>query len=113
MKIECCNKIFSNRKSYTNHRRWCSGLLQPKSETYHALHRYVRVRKNKPKMCEKCQTKKARDLANISGVYTRNVDDYSYLCRSCHKKLDIGEATKIKYSRNALLRQRDGGGRFI
>ena len=52
--------------------------------TYRGLHRRIRTLKPKPELCEKCQTKKAYDAANISGKYLLDVNDWIYLCRSCH-----------------------------
>ena len=53
-----------------------------------ALHRWVKVRKPKPELCEECKEKSPYDLANISGKYKRNVNDFNWLCRSCHMKSD-------------------------
>lgn len=55
---------------------------------YQALHEWVRNRKPKPEFCERCKKRKAYDLANISGKYKRDVNDYKWLCRSCHMKSD-------------------------
>lgn len=53
-----------------------------------ALHSWVRRRKPKPKFCERCKKNKPYDLANISGNYKRNINDFEWLCRSCHMKKD-------------------------
>ena len=53
------------------------------------LHEYIARRKKKPLFCQICGKKKKLELANIKGhKYTRNPDDYMWLCRSCHTKLD-------------------------
>ena len=52
------------------------------------LHRWVKRHKPKPAVCEICKTKKPFDLANISGEYKRDVNDFQWLCRSCHMKSD-------------------------
>lgn len=49
-----------------------------------AIHQWVRSRKSKTKLCERCHKNKPYDLANISQKYKRDVDDYLWLCRSCH-----------------------------
>ncbi len=55
------------------------------------IHRYIKRRKNKPKICSKCN----HDIYKIElsfdhslGKHTRNVEDYKWLCQSCHKKRD-------------------------
>jgi hypothetical protein len=55
---------------------------------YAALHEWIGNRKPKPELCEICRKKPPRDLANISGEYKRDIDDYHWLCRSCHMKKD-------------------------
>lgn len=49
-----------------------------------ALHSWVHRRKPKPNYCEKCKKQKPYDLANISGEYKRDVNDFEWLCRRCH-----------------------------
>ncbi len=49
-----------------------------------ALHTWVRERKPKPKHCTRCGVDEPYDLANISGTYKRDIDDYEWLCRKCH-----------------------------
>jgi len=53
---------------------------------YGALHRWVKRRKPKPKFCENCGKRKPFEVANISGKYKRDINDYKWLCRSCHSK---------------------------
>ena len=55
---------------------------------YSGLHAWVKRRKPKPKRCEKCQKKKPLDLANISQEYKRDLNDWEWLCRSCHTLKD-------------------------
>jgi len=55
-----------------------------------AFHKWIRTIKPKPNFCEKCHKKKKLDLANIKNhKYTRNPDDYQWLCHKCHSKLDF------------------------
>ena len=51
---------------------------------YGNLHAWVRRNKSKPPLCEKCKEKEPYDVANISGEYKRDIDDYEWLCRKCH-----------------------------
>jgi uncharacterized protein YlaI len=52
------------------------------------LHTWVRRNKPKKELCEHCNEKPAFDLANVSGKYLRNINDYIWLCRSCHMIFD-------------------------
>lgn len=52
------------------------------------LHSWIKRRKLKPELCENCHKNKPFDLANISGEYKRNVNDFKWVCRSCHMKED-------------------------
>jgi hypothetical protein len=58
--------------------------------TYSGLHQWVN--KHKPKsidgICENCHKVPYLDLACITGQYTRDFDDWQYLCRSCHIRHD-------------------------
>ena len=53
-----------------------------------AIHQWVKRRKIKPQFCEECKINLISDLANISQQYERNIDDYEWLCRSCHMTKD-------------------------
>lgn len=53
-----------------------------------SLHEWVRARKPKPQWCEQCNGSPPFDLATINKKYTRNPEDWEWLCRSCHMKKD-------------------------
>lgn len=55
---------------------------------YNGVHTWVRKRKPKPELCERCGLVPPLDLANISGEYNRDLDNYKYLCRKCHMDSD-------------------------
>ncbi len=61
---------------------------------YDALHSWVKRYKTKPLMCERCNSKKTFDLANKSGKYLRDINDFEWLCRKCHMIKD-GRLTKF------------------
>ena len=112
--MKCCGREFFNNKSFSNHKRWCSGkMTYKKNAGYDAIHAWVRRRKVKPKFCEKCKKNFSYDLANISGKYLRSISDYLYLCRSCHKIMDFKENTRLKFSRIACERKRNERGVFL
>jgi hypothetical protein len=62
---------------------------------YHGIHSWGRRNKLKTELCENCLEYPPYDLANISGEYKRDVDDYKWLCRKCHMKED-GRLDKLK-----------------
>jgi len=53
-----------------------------------SLHEWGRKHKPKPEFCEMCNIRPPYDLANISGEYKRDINDFKWLCRSCHMKED-------------------------
>lgn len=56
---------------------------------YYAIHIWVRKNKLLTKFCEICKKEKKLEIANIKNhQHTRNLNDYKWLCRSCHKKMD-------------------------
>lgn len=55
---------------------------------YFGIHMWIRKRKFKPELCEKCNKKPPYDLANISQKYKRDINDFEWLCRSCHVRSD-------------------------
>jgi hypothetical protein len=56
---------------------------------YRGLHIWIRRNKPKSEFCEKCKKNKKISLSNISGEYKRDINDYKWLCYSCHKKFDL------------------------
>jgi len=76
---------------------------------YSGVHKWIKERKIKPEFCELCGKRKSQDLANISGEYTYDINDYRYLCRICHMKSDGRYWTwnrKKKNSKRKLIRRR-------
>ena len=51
-----------------------------------ALHEWVIRQLPKPDLC-KCLERPPKDLSN-NGIYDRNLDNWEWLCRSCHLKKD-------------------------
>jgi uncharacterized protein YlaI len=72
--------------------------------SYGALHDYIKWHKIKIIFCEECRKKRSFDLANITGKYTRNPDDYKWLCRSCHTKLDFKLGIRVPRGRVKILK---------
>ncbi len=73
-----------------------NGMWKGDNVSNSSLHEWLRKRKPKPTVCQNCQERKPYDLANISGEYRRNVDDYEWLCRKCHMLKD-GRASRLRF----------------
>ncbi len=71
-----------------------NGIWKGNKVKYDALHAWIKRHKPKPEFCEECKKNKPYDLANISGKYKRDVNDFQWLCRSCHMK-DDGRLKKL------------------
>ena len=57
--------------------------------SYQAIHTWVRSHKEKPSNCERCHKEtKSLDASNISGDYKRDLNDFRYICKSCHNIVD-------------------------
>ena len=65
-----------NRKTPENHNK------------LRALHIYIKNHKKKPEYCQICNEKRRLQLASINHTYTRNPEDYLYLCQFCHSLFD-------------------------
>ena len=65
---------------------------------YFGLHDWVRKHKPKPEVCEFCKTNPPKQIAKVSKNYTRNVDDYKWLCCKCHINFD-GTINNLNYRR--------------
>ena len=64
---------------------------------YSQLHYYISKYKEKPISCPKCGNKtRWLDLSNISGEYKRDVNDFEWLCRTCHNVKDKDKNRKRK-----------------
>lgn len=95
----------TRRKMSLAHKKEKNGMWKGEDVSYNALHSWVRRRKSKPELCENCNKNKSIDLANISGQYKREINDFEWLCRSCHMKKDgrINNLKHIKYSRQYFI----------
>lgn len=56
--------------------------------SYGALHDWVKDHLPKTQLCQICKEVSPFDLSNISGLYSRDLADWQWLCRSCHMYLD-------------------------
>lgn len=61
-----------------------NGQWKGDNVSYKSLHEWVKNHTPKPSFCQICGIKPPYDLANISGKYLRDLNDWQYLCRRCH-----------------------------
>ena len=92
--IDCGKNLWwrSKRCQSCARKNELSGMWVGDKVSYPALHTWIRNKLGTPNYCTKCDGKKAKrfDWANISREYKRDVNDFIRLCRSCHKKYDMG-----------------------
>ena len=105
MLVKCacgCGKEFEKYDSRNRERRFIHGHNNGIGEQhrywkgdkvgYYPLHSWVKRHKPKPEECEVCKKRTDRlDASNISGKYLRDINDYHYLCQSCHRKKEWQE----------------------
>ena len=56
---------------------------------YTNTHKWIRHHKDKAKYCVICNEKRKLQLANISGDYKKDINDYLWLCQDCHLLFDF------------------------
>lgn len=107
MKCRNCNNFASkNKKSVSNHTRWCEGRMSKDSykginwgeknvnwkgddlTDLGAIHFRMSRRVEKPEKCVNCKKAKPYDLANISQKYKLEISDWKWICRRCHMTED-------------------------
>jgi len=100
MKCKDCGKVISVNatrcKPCSNKNRRGNYYI---SNSYRALHYWIRNHKKKPKLCEACHKNKPYEVANISGKYKRDLNDFKWLCRGCHM-LNDGRMKNLKQYSN-------------
>ncbi|MFA5299610.1 MAG: hypothetical protein WC389_15585 [Lutibacter sp.] len=89
--INCSN--FNHRGKINKNEK--NGQWKGDEASYTALHHWIRTRKPKPSLCERCHKNPPYDLANISGTYKRDINDFEWLCRKCHMN-DDGRINNLK-----------------
>jgi hypothetical protein len=92
-----------------------NGMWKGNKVKYEGLHTWIRTHKKKPLLCENCKISKPYDLANISGEYKRDINDFKWLCRRCHMHEDNRIKNLIKGSElisKGFIRRNKQNGRF-
>ena len=97
---KCYTKTQMNKKPPCEFRAFGKNnpMWKGKKVGLSALHEWVGKYKKKPKLCECCNEKEPMDLANKSGDYNRDLNDWNWLCRSCHMILD-GRMAQLRWSK--------------
>jgi len=85
--------------------------LKNTSITYKGLHTWINRNFGTPRKCDLCSTTKKTiyDWANISERYLRDRNDWTRLCRKCHRSYDkmFGEGNgRAKLSEGEVLKIR-------
>ncbi len=102
IKSWCFGKTKENNTSLLNNsiKHLDSNNINWKEDVgYGSLHEWVRRRKIKPEYCEECKKNKPIDLANVSGEYKRDINDFRWLCRRCHMREDKRILNLKQYSK--------------
>ena len=79
---EHLQKLNANQKN-ENNRHW-----KGDKAGYKALHLWVRSHLERPKICPICNERETREVANLDGKYSRDLNTWKWLCRSCHLRMD-------------------------
>lgn len=75
-------RLNANQKG-SNNRNWKGDNVG-----YAGLHLWIRDNLVRPKICPKCNERETRDVANLDGNYSRDLNTWQWLCRSCHLVMD-------------------------
>lgn len=90
--VFCSRRCAAQPRSGENHQYWKGDKVG-----YSAVHEWVKKYLPKPKVCNRCNLEKKLDLSVNDYKYTRELENWEWICRSCHcKKDDNGGETKFK-----------------
>ena len=54
-----------------------------------AIHEWIKKNKQKPEICEECGVDSKLELSSKTHEYKRDINEFRWLCRSCHEKYDF------------------------
>lgn len=75
-------RLNANQKGADN-RNWKGDNVK-----YAGLHRWVRDNLFRPERCAQCNLSASREVANLDGKYSRDLNTWAWLCHKCHVRLD-------------------------
>lgn len=76
------NRLGQKGKTGKDSHRWKEDV------GYFGLHKWVRRHKPRPKKCVMCNESPAVEVANVSGKYLRDLNDFQWVCHKCHMLSD-------------------------
>ena len=85
-------KLKQMAKTYKNehHPQWTGDNIENRG-----AHCWISKNKVKPSLCERCNERPVKELSyKHSKGWSRNPEDYEYLCTSCHKLKDKNKEAK-------------------
>lgn len=72
-------------------------------KSYGAIHMDLRRKYGPAPLCINHHEKTINiDWANVTGVYTSDIEDYLPMCKSCHKLFDFTEETRAKLALGSM-----------
>ena len=82
-----CNRICQNTWLARNKNGFLGKIKE--NASYSSIHKWLKRHFKKPNNCQNCgNISKYIDWANVNHSYSRNINDYKALCRSCHTLYD-------------------------
>lgn len=97
-------KLNANQKG-SNNRNWRGDKVK-----YAGLHLYIRKHLPKPNLCQMCLKLPSREVANLDGQYTRDLNTWKWACRSCNLVYDnvANKAWQTKRNKQKSAIEREG-----
>lgn len=90
-----CDKLITISKS--NLCKSCVRIGRYFSNSYSAIHQSLLREYGKAPLCifDNSHESNNYEWANVTGEYTRNLEDYLPMCQSCHRKFDWSEKQRV------------------
>lgn len=79
------------KKGLLNHSNENNSMWKGDQVGRAALHEWIAKNKPKPILCERCNKNRKLELSSNDHTYTRNIKDWEWICRSCHRKKDLSK----------------------
>jgi len=80
-----------------------NGMWKGDNVSYNKLHVWVKRYLPQPELCQNCNVVKPYDLANVTGIYSRDLENWKYLCRRCHMLSDGRMYDNLKQFKEKLI----------